>query len=128
MIGSQCPPIVVRAIDLAVSLGVTTLLFGMIFKVLPDVRLNWKDVWRGAFMTAALFAIGKYAISLYLTHVAPASTYGAAGSLILVLLWVYYSSLILFFGTALTVVTIVRRDGAVTPKRTAVRTKLVVEE
>lgn len=122
------PPIVVRAIDLAVSLGVTTLLFGMIFKVLPDVRLNWKDVWRGAFMTAVLFAIGKYAISLYLTHVAPASTYGAAGSLILVLLWVYYSSLILFFGTALTVVTIVRRDGAVTPKRTAVRTKLVVEE
>jgi membrane protein len=122
------PPLVIRAIDLAVSLGVTTLLFGMIFKVLPDVRLEWRDVWRGAFWTAVLFAVGKYLISLYLTRVAPASTYGAAGSLILVLLWVYYSSLILFFGTALTVVTILRRDGAVTPKKTAARLKVVVQE
>src|SRR5690606_30258755 len=101
--------------------------FGMIFKVLPDVRLQWQDVWRGAFITAVLFAIGKYLISFYLTHVAPASTYGAAGSLVLVLLWVYYSSLILFFGTCLTAVTILQRDGDVTPKKTAVRTKLVIE-
>lgn len=122
------PPIIIAAIDLTVSLGVTTLLFGMIFKVLPDVRLQWSDVWRGAFMTAVLFAIGKYGISFYLTRVAPASTYGAAGSLILVLLWVYYSSLILFFGTCLAAVTIIRRDGAVTPKKTAVRLKVVVAE
>ena len=122
------PPVAIAAIDLAVSLSVTTLLFGMIFKVLPDVRLQWSDVWRGAFTTAVLFVIGKYLISLYLTHVAPASTYGAAGSLVLVLLWVYYSSLILFFGTSLAAVTIVRRDGTVTPKKTAVRTSLVVEE
>nr|WP_298718110.1 YihY/virulence factor BrkB family protein [uncultured Steroidobacter sp.] len=122
------PPLVVRGIDMAVSLGVTTLLFGMIFKVLPDVRLQWSDVWRGAFITAVLFAIGKYLISFYLTRVAPASTYGAAGSLILVLLWVYYSSLILFFGTCLTVVTIVQRDGAVTPKRTAARLNIAIQE
>ena len=122
------PPVAIAAIDLAVSLSVTTLLFGMIFKVLPDVRLRWNDVWRGAFITAVLFAIGKYLISLYLTHVAPASTYGAAGSLVLVLLWVYYSSLILFFGTSLAAVTILRREGSVTPKKTAVRTSLVVEE
>jgi membrane protein len=122
------PPFVIRAIDVAVSLAVTTLLFGMIFKVLPDVHLQWRDVWRGAFWTAALFAVGKYLISIYLTRVAPASTYGAAGSLILVLLWVYYSSLILFFGTALTVVRILRRDGAVTPKKTAARLKVVVQE
>jgi membrane protein len=122
------PPIAIAAIDVAVSLGVTTLLFGMIFKVLPDVHLQWRDVWRGAFITAILFAIGKYAISLYLTRVAPASTYGAAGSLVLVLLWVYYSSLILFFGTCLTAVTILRRDGKVTPKKTAVVTRIVVEE
>ncbi len=120
-------PLVITAIDLAVSLGVTTLLFGMIFKVLPDVRLQWSDVWRGALITAVLFAIGKYLISLYLTHVAPASTYGAAGSLVLVLLWVYYSSLILFFGTCLTAVTILRRDGKVTPKKAAVRTRIVIE-
>ncbi len=122
------PPFVIALIDLVVSLGVTTLLFGMIFKVLPDVSLQWRDVWRGALITAVLFAIGKYLISFYLTHVAPASTYGAAGSLILVLLWVYYSSLILFFGTCLTVVSIVRRDGRVTPKKTAVRMSLVAQE
>jgi membrane protein len=121
------PPVAIAALDLAVSLSVTTLLFGMIFKVLPDVRLQWRDVWRGAFITAVLFAIGKYLISLYLTHVAPASTYGAAGSLVLILLWVYYSSLILFFGTSLAAVTILRRDGSVTPKKTAVRTNLVIE-
>jgi membrane protein len=122
------PGIAIAAIDLAVSLSVTTVLFGMIFKVLPDVHIEWRDVWRGAFITAILFAIGKYLISLYLTHVAPASTYGAAGSLVLVLLWVYYSSLILFFGTCLTVTTILHRGAEIMPKKTAVRTKLVLEE
>jgi membrane protein len=121
------PPFVVAAIDLVVSLGVTTVLFGMIFKVLPDVHMQWSDVWRGAFITAILFAIGKYLISLYLTHVAPASTYGAAGSLVLVLLWVYYSSLILFFGTCLTIATILQRGGEVIPKKTAVRASMVLE-
>jgi membrane protein len=118
----------VMLIDLAVSLGVTTVLFGLLFKVLPDVRIQWADVWRGAFITAVLFAIGKYLISLYLTHVAPASTYGAAGSLVLILLWVYYSSLILFFGTCLTIATILQRGGEVLPKKTAVRTRLLLEE
>jgi membrane protein len=122
------PGFAVAIIDLAVSLGVTTVLFGMLFKILPDVHIQWADVWRGAFITALLFAIGKYLISLYLTHVAPASTYGAAGSLVLVLLWVYYSSLILFFGTCLTISTILLRGGAVIPKKTAVRTSLVLEE
>jgi membrane protein len=122
------PGFAVVLIDLAVSLSVTTVLFGMLFKVLPDVKLQWADVWRGAFITAVLFAIGKYCISLYLTHVAPASTYGAAGSLVLILLWVYYSSLILFFGTCLTIATILERGDEVEPKKTAVRTRLVLEE
>jgi membrane protein len=122
------PPLVIHAVDLAVSLLVTTLLFGMIFKVLPDVRLRWREVWHGALTTAILFVLGQYFISFYLTHVAPASTYGAAGSLVLVLLWVYYSSLILFFGTSLSVVAILRRDGTVTPKSSAVRTSVVVQE
>jgi membrane protein len=103
-------------------------LFGMLFKVLPDVRIRWADVWRGAFITAVLFAIGKYCISLYLTHVAPASTYGAAGSLVLILLWVYYSSLILFFGTCLTIATILHRGEEVQPKKTAVRTRVVMDD
>jgi membrane protein len=122
------PGIAVAAIDLVVSLGVTTVLFGLLFKVLPDVQIQWADVWRGAFFTALLFAIGKYLISQYLTHVAPASTFGAAGSLVLVLLWVYYSSLILFFGTCLTYATILVRGDAVVPKKTAVRTSVVLEE
>ena len=122
------PGFAVVLIDLAVSLGITTLLFGLLFKVLPDVRIRWADVWRGAFITALLFAIGKYCISLYLTHVATASTYGAAGSLVLILLWVYYSSLILFFGTCLTFATIEQRGEEVTPKKNAVRTRVMLEE
>ena len=122
------PGFAVAAIDLAVSLGVTTVLFAMIFKILPDVHMRWGDVWRGAFITAILFAIGKYGISPYLTHVALATSYGAAGSLVLVLLWVYYSSLILFFGTCLTVANILGRGGKVVPKKTAVRTSIVLEE
>ena len=122
------PPVLVAGTDLAASLLITTLLFGMMFKVLPDVQLRWGDVWRGALLTALLFVAGQYLISLYLTRAAPASTYGAAGSLVMVLLWVYYSSLILFFGAAVAKVAILRRDGAVTPKSTAVRTKMVVLE
>lgn len=122
------PGFAVVLIDLALSLAVTTVLFGMLFKVLPDVRIEWRDVWRGAFITAVLFAIGKYLISFYLTHVATASTYGAAGSLVLILLWVYYSSLILFFGTCLTIATILERGEQVRPKKTAVRTRITLEE
>jgi membrane protein len=122
------PGFAVVLIDLGLSLAVTTVLFGMLFKVLPDVKIHWADVWRGAFITAVLFAIGKYLISLYLTHVAPASTYGAAGSLVLILLWVYYSSLILFFGTCLTIATILQRGDEVRPKKTAVRTRVVLDE
>jgi membrane protein len=122
------PPVMIAVVDLAVSLLITSVLFGLIFKVLPDVRLKWRDVRHGALFTAALFVVGQYLISFYLTHVAPTSTYGAAGSLVLVLLWVYYSSLILFFGTALTKVIILHRDGAVTPKHKAVLTKVVVQE
>src|SRR5690606_3202760 len=122
------PPAAVAAVDLAVSLAITAALFGLLFKVLPDVRLKWADVRRGAVYTAVLFVVGKYLIAFYLTRVAPASTYGAAGSLVLVLLWVYSSSLILFFGTALTKVSVLRRDGVVTPKSTAVRVSVAVEE
>jgi membrane protein len=122
------PPVLVAGTDLAASLIITTLLFGMMFKVLPDVQLRWGDVWRGALLTAVLFVAGQYLISVYLTRAAPASTYGAAGSLVMVLFWVYYSSLILFFGAAVAKVAILRRDGAVTPKSTAVRTKMVVLE
>ena len=73
-----------------------TALFAMIYKFLPDVRIQWRDVWIGAALTSVLFTVGKFLIGLYLGHSGVSSAYGAAGSLITVLLWVYYSSLIFF--------------------------------
>lgn len=122
------PSAAVAVVDLMVSLSIATLLFGMIFKVLPDVRLRWHDMWRGAFLTAALFVIGQYMISWYLTTTAAASTYGAAGSLVMVLLWVYYSTLILFFGAALTKATILQRGEEIVPAPTAVRIRMDILE
>ncbi|MBY0521814.1 MAG: YihY/virulence factor BrkB family protein [Gemmataceae bacterium] len=88
------------------TLGFSTMLFivlfAMIFKFLPDVEIRWRDVWFGATVTAILFAVGKYFIGLYLGQSGVASSYGAAGSLVALLLWVYYSSLILFFGVEIT--------------------------
>ena len=122
------PALLVVAADVTVSLLIATLLFVMIFKILPDVRLRWRDVWRGAFITALLFVGGQSLISLYLTQTAPTSTYGAAGSLVMVLLWVYYSSLILFFGAALTRATIRLRGDQIIPKPTAVSVKVKIVE
>jgi membrane protein len=84
------------------SFGLAALLFATVYKVLPSVRLGWKDVAVGALITAVLFAVGKFAISLYLGSSTVASTYGAAGSVIVVLLWVYYSAQVFLFGAELT--------------------------
>jgi membrane protein len=89
-------------VDFGVSFGVTTLLFAAIFKILPDVDIEWNDVWLGAVATAALFAVGKIGIGLYLGRSSFTSAYGAAGSLLVLLAWVYYSSQILFFGAEFT--------------------------
>ena len=94
--------IVIYAINLVLTLGITTVLFGVIFKVLPDIRIKWKDIWPGAIATSLLFMIGKFAISLYISKSEVGSTYGAAGSLIILLLWIYYSSIILYFGAEFT--------------------------
>src|SRR5690606_34615693 len=81
---------------------IVTLLFAAIFKVLPDAKVAWRDVWVGALLTAGLFSIGKLAISLYLGKSGLASGYGAAGSLVVLIVWVYYSAQILFFGAEIT--------------------------
>ena len=86
----------------AVSFVVITLLFAMIYKLLPDARIAWSDVWVGAVLTALLFTLGKSLIGLYLGRSSIGSTYGAAGSLVVLLVWVYYSSQILFFGAEFT--------------------------
>lgn len=106
--------------NILVSFVVITLLFAMIFKFLPDVRIAWKDVWFGAITTSILFAVGKFAIGLYLGRGTIGSAYGAAGSLVVLLLWVYYSSLILFFGAELTQVYADRFGSDIRPARGAI--------
>ncbi len=91
-----------RVANVMVSLGLITVFIAMIYKILPDVILTWRDVWVGAIATALLFTLGKYLIGLYLGKVSLTSPYGVGGSLAIILLWVYYSSQILLFGAAFT--------------------------
>jgi membrane protein len=105
-----------HVVNFAVSFGVITLLFAAIYKILPDVVMSWKDVWAGAALTAFLFAIGKLLIGLYLGKSSGASAYGAAGSLIVLLLWVYFSSAILLFGAEFTRVFAHRSGHRLQPK------------
>ena len=88
--------------DLAISFGVITLLFAMMFKLLPDAKIAWRDVWIGAGLTSVLFTVGKFAIGMYLGKADVGSAYGAAGSLVILLVWVYYSSQILLYGAEFT--------------------------
>jgi membrane protein len=100
-----------------VSFFVVMLLFAMIFKFLPDTTVAWRDVWIGAALTAILFTVGKLLIGLYLGKSSVGSAYGAAGSLVVLLVWIYYSAQILFFGAELTQV-YARRHGSWSPKKT----------
>jgi membrane protein len=99
---AQTPLLLDWGLELAVSLPVLTGLFALLFKYVPDVQLHWRDVWLGGGATAVLFTLGKAAIGYYIGHVSVGSAYGAAGSLIALLLWVYYSALIFFFGAEFT--------------------------
>ena len=107
-------------VEVAISLTVITLLFAAIFKILPDVILEWRDVLAGALITAVLFTVGRSLIAMYLANTATASTYGAAGSLVILLLWVNYSSLILLFGAAVTRAHVEARGKVIRPRNTAV--------
>ena len=109
-----------QILNFVLSLALITMLFAMIFKFLPDAKIAWHDVWIGAFITAALFTMGKFALGLYLGKSGVDSSYGAAGSLIVLLLWVYYSSQILFFGAEFTQVYANRFGSHVAPADDAV--------
>jgi membrane protein len=103
-IGNAIPvsEILLQIVNLVVSVAVVTVLFALMFKFLPDAEIAWRDVWLGAFVTALLFSLGKFLIGLYLGNSAVGSSFGAAGSLVLLLVWIYYSAQILFFGAEFT--------------------------
>lgn len=127
---SRVPDFVIfgQLLNFAISFGVITVLFASIYKFLPDVRLPWRYLWTGAGVTALLFTIGKYLIGLYLGSSGVTSTYGAAGSIIIILLWVFYSAQILLFGAEFTQVYARRYGNGLEPSRHAVRVRTVVEE
>ena len=107
-----------------VSIAVTTVLFALLYRVLPDVRLRWRDVTTGAFVTAILFTIGQQVIGLYLGQSSVASSYGAAGSMMILLLWVYYSCQILLLGAEFTRAYARRRGARPHPESFAERDPL----
>lgn len=108
-----------QAIELVVSFLFITGFFALVFKLLPDAHIAWRDVWVGAAVTAVLFTLGKFLIGLYLGRSGVTSPYGAAGSLVLILLWVYYSALILFFGAEFTQVYANAYGAGIQPSATA---------
>lgn len=107
-------------LNAVVSTAVISVLFALMFKLLPDVKMAWKDVWLGAIVTAILFSLGKGAIGMYLGHSALSSSYGVAGSFVVLLVWVYYSAQILFFGAELTQVYANRYGSRIVPSENAV--------
>jgi membrane protein len=108
-----------REVNWLVSFAFVTLLFALIFKVVPDVHVPWRDVWIGAALTGVLFTLGKYLLALYITRAGVASAYGAAGSLAVALVWVYYTAQIVLFGAEFTHAQARRHGSACTPVRGA---------
>lgn len=94
--------VLISGIEKALSFAILTLVFGMLFKTLPDAKIRWKDTWLGAAVTTLLFIIGKFLISIYIGNSSLSTTYGAAGSFVIILIWVYYSSVIVLFGAEIT--------------------------
>jgi membrane protein len=105
-----------QGINMLLSLGTVSFMFAMLFRYVPDVKISWGNVWFGAVVTALLFTIGQFLLGLYLGKRSIGSAYGAAGSLVIVLVWVYYTSQILLFGAEFTQVYTKRRQGSVAPK------------
>jgi membrane protein len=125
----QVTVVLVYIVNQLLILIITTLLFGVIFKVLPDARIKWRDVLAGAFATAILFMAGKFLITFYIAHAGVSTAYGAAGSLVVILIWVYYSSAILFFGAEFTKAYAAKHGSRIYPNHYAVWVKTVeVEE
>lgn len=124
----QITVIALYVINAILTLVITTVIFGAIFKVLPDAKIRWKDVIAGAITTAILFMLAKFGISYYISKSNVGSTYGAAGSLVILLLWVYFSAMILYFGAEFTKAFAVKFGNRIYPEEYAVTTKTVEVE
>lgn len=116
------------SINMLVTFIVISFLFGVIFKLLPDAKVQWKDVRQGAFLTAVLFMLGKFGIGFYLGKSNPGGTYGAAGSVVIILLWVYFSAMILYFGACFTKVNAQFGGRQIFPNKYAVFVKHIEVE
>jgi membrane protein len=115
--------VLLQAFSFVLSFGVITLLFAAMFKVMPDAEIAWRDVWVGALFTAFLFVVGKFALGFYLGRSDPGSAYGAAGSLALILVWIYYASMIVLLGAEFTQMWADERGSGLEPEKGAVRVK-----
>ncbi len=120
--------VVFYIINILITFLVTSFIFAVIFKVLPDAKIKWKDVAAGAMATSFLFMLGKFGISFYISKAEVGDTYGAAGSIVVLLIWVYYSSIILFLGAEFTKAFAVKYGSAIHPNEYAVTTKMVEVE
>jgi membrane protein len=109
-----------QIVNFLVALGVSTLLFALVYKVVPEAKIAWRDVWLGAIVTAVLFSLGKFLLGLYIGRASVASSYGAAGSLAALVVWIYYSSQIVFLGAEFTQVYAHLKEGSIAPKDDAV--------
>lgn len=120
--------VVFYIINIIISFAVISVLFGVIFKVLPDAKIKWRDVAAGAMATAVLFMLGKFGISFYVNKSNVGSSYGAAGSIIILLVWIYYSAIILYFGAEFTKAWALKYGSEIYPNHYAVTTRLVEVE
>ncbi|MDQ3683359.1 MAG: YihY/virulence factor BrkB family protein, partial [Bacteroidota bacterium] len=120
--------VVFYIINLLLTLVITTGLFGVIFKVLPDAKIKWKDVFGGALATSVLFMIGKLLISLYISKSEVGTAYGAAGSLVILIVWIYYSAIILYFGAEFTKAYALKYGAEIHPSKFAITVKNVEVE
>ena len=111
--------LIIELINYAIGFGVVMLLFALMFKVLPDVEIRWKPVWNGAFLTAILFTLGKFLLGLYFGTAQPTSTFGAAGTVILIMMWINYSCMLVFFGAEYTKVYALRKGYRIIPSKHA---------
>ncbi|TDG36286.1 YihY/virulence factor BrkB family protein [Pedobacter changchengzhani] len=120
--------LIIYILNNVITLAAVTSVFAVIFKVLPDVNIKWRSAIIGALFTAVLFSLGKYVIGIYIEKGNPGSAFGAASSIIVILLWIYYTSIILYFGAEFTQAFAEQHDGGITPSKYAVHTEVIVVE